>query len=241
MFTNAVNGSWGNPPVTGLAPGSPTLVLAQKEDGTGLTATMSGETAGTVNNLWLLSPGGTAFVDQGSTWVAGVQNITLTEAGLYFGYIISSLSGSQSISNVDSESFDGPDCPGQADDNIAFVIADVMTATAVYWPPESDGSYDQQGRPEIGEPCEISCRYEEKVQEIIDDAGTTVISKGELMVDRDIKAGGIIMLGTFADVTDINVPKNNEGAWEILVFTKIPDFIGEEYLRMAFLNPSSRI
>jgi hypothetical protein len=123
---------------------------------------------------------------------------------------------------------------GAATDNIRFVQNKVLAQTAVYWPPQ-DGETDMYGRPVVSPPCEIAVRWDEKIQEIIGGDGTRVMSKAEIMADRDLEIGGVLMLGTLADVLDVLTPKDNPGACEIMSIAKTPDFKGRRFLRQAFL------
>lgn len=231
MFSRVVKGAWGLLAGTGVTPDKPTLVLEVREDETGITATMSDETVGSTNNLWLMHRAG-SFEDKGSDWDSVDQmDVDLTETGVYYGYIASTLAGCEVVSEIVRVVFEGPS-DVQADDNIAWVLAK-MTATGVYWPPNTE--YDENGNPVPQQPFEISCRYEEELQEVIDSDGTVKMSKANIYADRDLKTGGIFMLGTLDDVTDYSLPKENEGAWEIIKFTKLPDINGTSYLRQAYL------
>lgn len=230
MFGRAILGSWGNIFGVGVVPDAPVLVLVALEDGTGLTASMSGESGGSVNTLYLSNRAG-AWVLIGSTWIAGSMEVLLTTTGVYYGYIASALGGSTNISNIFRVVFEGP-ADIQADDNIPFVLA-IMKDDAVYWPPEDD--FDLFGQPVVQEPIQLSARWVEEVMEIIDATGTTRMSRANVTVDRDLKDGGILMQGTLDDVDDYADPKENEGAGEILKVTKLPDFDLNFFLRKVFL------
>lgn len=231
MYTRAINGSWGvQVGATPTPPASPVLALAVQDDDEGITATLSGETAGTTNTLYLMHRAG-AWTDEGSTWVSGEMDVDLAETGVYYGYVGSVDAEGAAVSNIVRIVFEGPG-DEQADDNIPFVLR-AETATAVYWPPEIE--FDEYGAPVPQTPFEISCRYEESLKEFIDLNGTTKMSRAQVFVDRDLEMGGILMLGTLDDVDDWDNPKENSGAWEILSFEKTANFRGTHYLRMAYL------
>jgi len=61
------------------------------------------------------------------------------------------------------------------------------------------------------------------------------MSQAKLIVDRDLVTKGVLMLGTLDDVVDSDNPKNNSGAWEILLFRKTPNFKGTKFIRNAYL------
>jgi len=109
----------------------------------------------------------------------------------------------------------------------------------VYWPPGSDESggsdYDEYGKPLYASPVEIDCRWEDIIQEFVDERDETTFSRSLVYVDRDVKLRGVLFLGELTDVTDLVNPKSNEGAWEIRRFDKLPNLRNTETLRTAYL------
>ena len=120
------------------------------------------------------------------------------------------------------------------------IITRMRKQTAVYWPLAGDESgqldYDAFGRPQWGTPVQISCRWEDVSQEIIQPDGTNTMTKSVVYVDvdQDVRVGGVLYLGLLADV-DQDDPKGNDGAWEIIRFDKLPDLKAREYLGKAYL------
>lgn len=110
---------------------------------------------------------------------------------------------------------------------------------AVYWPLASSDSggiaYDDYGQPILTDPIEISCRWEDVSEEFIDKKGTRQISHAKVYPDQDVDVGGILMLGTEDDITDSVNIKENDDAWEIKRFDKLPNLKATEFLRTAFL------
>ena len=108
----------------------------------------------------------------------------------------------------------------------------------VYWPLEVSGDdFDDYGQPVVvaAEPVEISCRWEDVSEEFIDVKGTRQLSKAKVYIGQDVDVGGILMLGTLDDITDsINI-KENENAWEVKRFDKLPNLRATEFLRTAWL------
>ena len=85
-------------------------------------------------------------------------------------------------------------------------------------------------------PQELTVRWSDKNVEFIGRDGTTQMSKTKVYVGEDVEIGGILMLGTLADVDNsLNNPLDNDGAFEIKGFNKTPTFKVDEYLRIAFL------
>ncbi len=120
------------------------------------------------------------------------------------------------------------------------LITRMLKQTAVYWPlaaMESAGgdSFDNYGQPLVTDPLEISVRWEDRAEEFLDAKGARVLSNAVVFVSQDVDIGGVLMLGELTDITDADVPKENENAWEIKRFDKIPNLRNTEFLRTAYL------
>lgn len=101
---------------------------------------------------------------------------------------------------------------------------------------ESGGTnYDDHGNLQWAAPVQIKCRWTDKNEIFISAQGDERVSHAMVLVDRDLAVGGVLMLGTLTDVTDLNDPKQNDNAWEIQAFHKIPDFKAKKFLRKVFL------
>ena len=111
--------------------------------------------------------------------------------------------------------------------------------TGVYWPPgsiDSDGDdFDDFGQPIVSSPFEISVRWEDRIEEFLDAEGTRQLSNAVVYVDQDVELGGILMLGELNDITDVVNIKENDGAWEIRRFEKMPTLRQTEILRTVYL------
>lgn len=117
------------------------------------------------------------------------------------------------------------------------IITKMLKQTAVYWPPTGA---DEFGQPTWDEPEEIACRWEGVAEEFIDAVGDKQLSAAKVFVGQDVKIQGVLMLGELTDLESGGEPKGNEGAWEILQFSKIPNLKNTEYLRIAYLGMSVR-
>ena len=119
------------------------------------------------------------------------------------------------------------------------IISRMRRQTAVYWTlaaSESAGEdWDDTGQPQWGEPVEIECRWEDVVEEFVDLKGTRQLSRSIVYVDRDVDNGGVLMLGELTDIVEEENVLENDGAWEIRKFDKIPNLKATEFLRMAYL------
>lgn len=110
--------------------------------------------------------------------------------------------------------------------------------TCVYWAPgntESGGkAFDENGVPQYASPVEKICRWDETSEIFVSTNGVEEVSKAIVFVD-DIAVGGVLMLGTLDDVTDEDVPQNNEGAWEIRKRERVPNVRGTIFYEWAYL------
>lgn len=188
---------------------------------------MTGQDAGTTNELWVALAGDIVFESKGSTWTSGAKTVAL-DLGLYWAYIISTNASGEAVSNlVRLVVTDVTDTSG----NIPFVKKN-LKQTAVYWPKESD---DEYGAPTWADPMEIKCRWENTDDEFINTQGTTEKAKAKIYADRDLTLGGVLLLGTLDQVTDYASPKDNDGAWEIKSVGRLPNLKGTKFLRTVYI------
>jgi len=117
------------------------------------------------------------------------------------------------------------------------VITKVLKQKVVYWPP---GEPDRYGRLALGTPVELKARWDEDTEEVTSPDGSKFVPKAEVMVESDVKLGGVLMFGILTDIVDADEPLNNEMAWQISAFTKNPDFKARHFLRIAYLGDPDR-
>lgn len=107
---------------------------------------------------------------------------------------------------------------------------DNLQQTAVYWAPTAE---DRYGRPGFSSPVEIRCRWEDVNEEFVTAQGTNAISFAHVFVDRDLRNGGALWLGSLA--SSDSTPSNNAGYQLIRRFDKLPSLDGSVFLRKAYL------
>lgn len=112
------------------------------------------------------------------------------------------------------------------------IIKTMRRQQAVFWPFVSTNQF---GKKVVGDPVQIKCRWEDVTEEFLDSNGEVQMSNAVVYVDRDTPIGGILMLGTLADITDETDIKENNGAWEIRRFDNLPNFRATEFLKTAYL------
>ena len=120
------------------------------------------------------------------------------------------------------------------------LITRMRKQTAVYWAllgADSAGvvDYDDYGQPQYTDPVEITVRWESVTVEFLDSQGTRQLSNAVVYSGEDLDLGGVLMLGELTDITDEDIPKENDDAWEIRRFDKLPNLRNTEILRTAYL------
>lgn len=112
------------------------------------------------------------------------------------------------------------------------IITKMRKQSCVYW---ALTGFDNYGQPTWDSPVEIDCRWEDVHEEFIDANEQRQISKAIIYVDRDICVGSILMLGALDSGVDEISPKQNDNAYEIQRFEKLPTLKATEFLRTAIL------
>ena len=95
------------------------------------------------------------------------------------------------------------------------LITRVQKEVLTYWPPIESGA-NQFGELTYGPPEEVKCRWDDRIQEIILDDQTRVISRVEVISEKRLEVGGIIVRSPLDSVTGLANPKDNKNAFEIL-------------------------
>jgi len=115
------------------------------------------------------------------------------------------------------------------------LITKMLKQWAVYWPLSST-EVDAYGQPTYGTAVEIRCRWQDRVEETLNEQGILKISKAKIYVASDVDVGGVLWQGRLVDVpTSLTEPKKNAKAFEIIRFDKLPDLKIKSFLRTAYL------
>ena len=115
------------------------------------------------------------------------------------------------------------------------IITKMLKQTAVYW-ELSSLEFDNYGQPIPITPIEIKVRWEDIGEQFLDENGTMQLSRAKVFVDRDVDVGGVLMLGELdSGVMDLDDIKENDNAWEIRRFEKLPTLNAKQFLRTVFL------
>ena len=113
------------------------------------------------------------------------------------------------------------------------IITKVLRQKAVYWPP---GDRDKYGRNTFGSPVEIKCRWDDKIQEVVQEDGSETMSVAEVMVDRDLAVGGVLLLGELdTEKENATRPDLLAGASFIGTWEKNPNLKATEFVRTVYM------
>ena len=122
--------------------------------------------------------------------------------------------------------------------SIAGVIARNCPQTAVYWgTPVNDGT----GGKTFADPVEISCRWEETIQVMLDAKGVETTSRAAVYLTQDVDEEGMIFLGTLDDLDsdEEDDPMTATGVHTIKRFSKTPSLGSTtDFRRVAFVTPA---
>lgn len=91
--------------------------------------------------------------------------------------------------------------------------------TLVYWAP---GKANTNGEPTYLAPVQLTCRWDNRVQEIQTESGTVVVSRVELITESQLSVGGCVVYGSLSTVSHLANPKRNSGAYEVLKVSSTP-------------------
>lgn len=108
----------------------------------------------------------------------------------------------------------------------------MLRGRCTYWPKVGNDSF---GQPTFGTPVQLKCRWEDCVKQIMTHDGRTVSSQARIYLESDVSPGGVLLQVLLENVADLSVPFNNEGAWEIMRFDKLPTLRYSQFLRTAWV------
>ena len=113
------------------------------------------------------------------------------------------------------------------------LAAKFAVQTAVYWGnpiPAGTGGYTYDN------PIEIAVRWDDVSEKIAMDNGEEKLSRAMVTVTQDVDLGGLLFLGTLADLDsgEEGNPETIAKAYEIIKFDKIPMILKtDDHWRMA--------
>lgn len=115
------------------------------------------------------------------------------------------------------------------------IITTMRRQRAAYWAPLVNPAgvdqYDAYGARRYEAPVEIRCRWENTKMEALSATDEKKQVNATVYVDRDVKVGGFLRLGTLDSVEFADDPRENDEVYEIRDFVKTPNLRNTEYLR----------
>jgi hypothetical protein len=117
------------------------------------------------------------------------------------------------------------------------LIKKILKMRAVYWAPTSDT--DEFGNKLFAEPKVIKVRWEERVQEFAGPNNESMLSNAVVYTDRDVELLGVLKKlekgETLSSLASTTNPFENEKAWEVRRFDKLPTIKATDFIRQAYL------
>lgn len=118
------------------------------------------------------------------------------------------------------------------------LIDRIRKGFCVYWAPVGT---DQFGKPLLGAPIELTCRWEDVIEEVLSAEGEKTLTKAKVFVGQDVVPRGVLVKGQLNTITDQLDPFNNvdwngtPAAHRIIAFNSTPDIKYRKIVRIAYL------
>lgn len=105
------------------------------------------------------------------------------------------------------------------------LITRCQRETLVYWPPPSpdNGQENKFGELKWDAPKEMTCRWDDKTQEIQTGEMTRVVSRVEIISETKLQVNGYVYRGTLSSLTYPDSPTCNPNCYPILKVSETPD------------------
>lgn len=106
-----------------------------------------------------------------------------------------------------------------------------LNQTLTYWAPSAVATTDLYGKPTFSAPVQLSCRWEDRTEQLKDKKGEEFISKSRIFLNDDVDLDGYVFLGTSVSIT----PSLLTGAYEIQQKGRQPDLRNIRNLTVLYL------
>lgn len=100
------------------------------------------------------------------------------------------------------------------------LITKCQKEVLTYWAPMEETN--EYGEPQFEAPVQMSCRWDDKTQEIIQQDGTVVHGKVQLITQEKLKVGGIVIRKSLEEITYMADPRTNPEAYKVMVVMETP-------------------
>lgn len=113
------------------------------------------------------------------------------------------------------------------------IITKIRRQDAVYFPRMG---VDAHGKPTWGIPVEITCRWEQRTEEVIDKDGVRNTSQAHVYTSQGLAVGGFLVPGTLATLPNPTDPTKNTNGGKVLLSTTLPNLRATEFLYEAYIG-----
>jgi hypothetical protein len=112
-----------------------------------------------------------------------------------------------------------------------FPVRLALPQTLTYWAPSG---VNNTGDPQVSDPVEYPCRWEDTAIEFIGRDGTVQISRARVFVEFVAKVGGVVYQGLL-DSSYVDPKSDLEGAYEIRQVDRMTELNGNAALTVLYL------
>lgn len=103
------------------------------------------------------------------------------------------------------------------------LISKCQREVLTYWAPlDPENPSNEYGETVFAPAIEMRCRWDDKIQEIIQADGTTVHGKVQLITEQKLAVGGIVIRKPLDEVTYMADPRTNPEAYKVMVVMETP-------------------
>lgn len=113
------------------------------------------------------------------------------------------------------------------------IITKIRKQDAVYFPR---AGVDAHGKPAWGIPVEISCRWEQRTEEVVDVDGVRNTSQAHVYTSQNLVVGGYLVQGTLSTLPNPTDPTKNVNGGRVLLSTTTPNLRATEFLYESYIG-----
>lgn len=104
-----------------------------------------------------------------------------------------------------------------------------MPDVVTYWAPSA--GTDAYGKRTFSAPVQLSCRWEDKIEQIRSKMGTEYVAKSRIFLSQPVDLDGFVYYGTSTQAS----PYDQTNAWEIQQVGRSPDLRGLKSLTVVHI------
>lgn len=119
--------------------------------------------------------------------------------------------------------------------SVQSFIRKVCVQNAIYWQPKG---VDGFGKSTFFPAVDISCRWDDCTEKIVDKHGVETVSNAKLLVTQDVDVAGYLKLGRVEELQEFekSFPIGVKGVFPIKKIEKTPEFRSKDkFVRIIYL------